>query len=41
MFPLHTDLTNDNFKQDDQRLPAQEEYMGMTCLEAHTAALKP
>eukprot|EP00873_Tetraselmis_striata_P034859 jgi/Tetstr1/455123/TSEL_041975.t1 len=27
LFPLSTDLTNEYLKQDDRRLPAQEEYL--------------
>eukprot|EP00873_Tetraselmis_striata_P018261 jgi/Tetstr1/438525/TSEL_027077.t1 len=39
LFPLSTDLTNKYIKQDDRRLPAQEEYLWMSCFEAHMAAL--
>eukprot|EP00873_Tetraselmis_striata_P014922 jgi/Tetstr1/435186/TSEL_002642.t1 len=39
LFPLSTDLTNDYRKQDDRRLPAQEEYLWMSCFGAHMAAL--
>eukprot|EP00873_Tetraselmis_striata_P010891 jgi/Tetstr1/431155/TSEL_020867.t1 len=38
-FPLSTDLTNEYLKQDDRRLPAQEEYLWMSCFGAHMAAL--
>jgi hypothetical protein len=36
---LSTDLTNEYLKQDDRRLPAQEEYLWMSCFGAHMAAL--
>eukprot|EP00873_Tetraselmis_striata_P010601 jgi/Tetstr1/430865/TSEL_002007.t1 len=39
LFPLSTDLTNEYLKQDDRRLPAQEEYLWMSCFGAHIAAL--
>eukprot|EP00873_Tetraselmis_striata_P036908 jgi/Tetstr1/457172/TSEL_043822.t1 len=39
LFPLSTDLTNEDLKQDDRRLPAQEEYLWMSCFGAHMAAL--
>eukprot|EP00873_Tetraselmis_striata_P026495 jgi/Tetstr1/446759/TSEL_034246.t1 len=39
LFPLSTDLTNEYLKQDDRRLPAQEEYLWMSCLGAHMTAL--
>eukprot|EP00873_Tetraselmis_striata_P007265 jgi/Tetstr1/427529/TSEL_017655.t1 len=39
LFPLSTDLTNEYLKQDDRRMPAQEEYLWMSCLGAHMAAL--
>eukprot|EP00873_Tetraselmis_striata_P018324 jgi/Tetstr1/438588/TSEL_027139.t1 len=39
LFPLSTDLTNEYLKQDDRRLPAQEEYLWMSCFGAHMAAL--
>eukprot|EP00873_Tetraselmis_striata_P023875 jgi/Tetstr1/444139/TSEL_032037.t1 len=39
LFPLSTDLTNEYLKQDDRRLPAQEEYVWMSCFGAHMAAL--
>eukprot|EP00873_Tetraselmis_striata_P012127 jgi/Tetstr1/432391/TSEL_021788.t1 len=39
LFPLSTDLTNECLKQDDRRLPAQEEYLWMSCFGAHMAAL--
>eukprot|EP00873_Tetraselmis_striata_P010993 jgi/Tetstr1/431257/TSEL_020954.t1 len=39
LFPLSTDLTNDYLKHDDRRLPAQEEYLWMSCFGAHMAAL--
>eukprot|EP00873_Tetraselmis_striata_P042019 jgi/Tetstr1/462283/TSEL_007301.t1 len=39
LFPLSTDLTNEYLKQDDRRLPAQEEYLWMSCFAAHMAAL--
>eukprot|EP00873_Tetraselmis_striata_P011825 jgi/Tetstr1/432089/TSEL_021560.t1 len=39
LFPLSTDLTNEYLKQDDRRLPAQEEYLCMSCFGAHMAAL--
>eukprot|EP00873_Tetraselmis_striata_P029583 jgi/Tetstr1/449847/TSEL_036910.t1 len=39
LFPLSTDLTNEYLKQDDGRLPAQEEYLWMSCFGAHMAAL--
>eukprot|EP00873_Tetraselmis_striata_P041954 jgi/Tetstr1/462218/TSEL_007281.t1 len=39
LFPLSTDLTNEYLKQDDRRLPAQEEYLRMSCFGAHMAAL--
>eukprot|EP00873_Tetraselmis_striata_P020549 jgi/Tetstr1/440813/TSEL_029120.t1 len=39
LFPLSTDLTNEYLKQDDRRLPAQEEYFWMSCFGAHMAAL--
>eukprot|EP00873_Tetraselmis_striata_P017141 jgi/Tetstr1/437405/TSEL_026087.t1 len=39
LFPLSTDLTNEYLKQDDRRLPAQEEYLLMSCFGAHMAAL--
>eukprot|EP00873_Tetraselmis_striata_P026582 jgi/Tetstr1/446846/TSEL_034324.t1 len=38
LFP-RTDLTNEYLKQDDRRLPAQEEYLWMSCFGAHMAAL--
>eukprot|EP00873_Tetraselmis_striata_P034237 jgi/Tetstr1/454501/TSEL_041401.t1 len=38
LFPLSTDLTNEYLKQDDRRLPAQEEYLWMSCFGAHMAA---
>eukprot|EP00873_Tetraselmis_striata_P029378 jgi/Tetstr1/449642/TSEL_036710.t1 len=39
LFPLSTDLTNEYLKKDDRRLPAQEEYLWMSCFGAHMAAL--
>eukprot|EP00873_Tetraselmis_striata_P037243 jgi/Tetstr1/457507/TSEL_044088.t1 len=39
LFPLSTDLTNEYLKQDNGRLPAQEEYLWMSCFGAHMAAL--
>eukprot|EP00873_Tetraselmis_striata_P025608 jgi/Tetstr1/445872/TSEL_033511.t1 len=39
LFPLSTDLTNEYLKQDDRRVPAQEEYLWMSCFGAHMAAL--
>eukprot|EP00873_Tetraselmis_striata_P002849 jgi/Tetstr1/423113/TSEL_013883.t1 len=39
LFPLSTDPTNEYLKQDDRRLPAQEEYLWMSCFGAHMAAL--
>eukprot|EP00873_Tetraselmis_striata_P000359 jgi/Tetstr1/420623/TSEL_011711.t1 len=39
LFPLSTDLTNEYLKQDDRRLPAQEEYLWMSCFGADMAAL--
>eukprot|EP00873_Tetraselmis_striata_P001127 jgi/Tetstr1/421391/TSEL_012359.t1 len=39
LFPLSTDLTNEYLKQDDRRLPAQEDYLWMSCFGAHMAAL--
>eukprot|EP00873_Tetraselmis_striata_P012536 jgi/Tetstr1/432800/TSEL_022152.t1 len=39
LFPLSTDLTNEYLKQDDRRLPAHEEYLWMSCFNAHMAAL--
>eukprot|EP00873_Tetraselmis_striata_P037865 jgi/Tetstr1/458129/TSEL_044621.t1 len=39
LFPLSTDLTNEYLKQDDRRLPAQEEYLWMSCFGVHMAAL--
>eukprot|EP00873_Tetraselmis_striata_P004563 jgi/Tetstr1/424827/TSEL_015330.t1 len=39
LFPLSTDLMNEYLKQDDRRLPAQEEYLWMSCFGAHMAAL--
>eukprot|EP00873_Tetraselmis_striata_P042610 jgi/Tetstr1/462874/TSEL_007823.t1 len=39
LFPLSTDLTNEYLKQDHRRLPAQEEYLWMSCFGAHMAAL--
>eukprot|EP00873_Tetraselmis_striata_P019665 jgi/Tetstr1/439929/TSEL_028336.t1 len=39
LFPLSTDLTNECLKQDNRRLPAQEEYLWMSCFGAHMAAL--
>eukprot|EP00873_Tetraselmis_striata_P024742 jgi/Tetstr1/445006/TSEL_032814.t1 len=39
LFSLSTDLTNEYLKQDDRRLPAQEEYLWMSCFGAHMAAL--
>eukprot|EP00873_Tetraselmis_striata_P043325 jgi/Tetstr1/463589/TSEL_008468.t1 len=39
LFPLSTDLTNEYLKHDDRRLPAQEEYLWMSCFGAHMAAL--
>eukprot|EP00873_Tetraselmis_striata_P027815 jgi/Tetstr1/448079/TSEL_035378.t1 len=39
LVPLSTDLTNEYLKQDDRRLPAQEEYLWMSCFGAHMAAL--
>eukprot|EP00873_Tetraselmis_striata_P005571 jgi/Tetstr1/425835/TSEL_016212.t1 len=39
LFPLSTDLTNEYLKQDDRRLPAQEEHLWMSCFGAHMAAL--
>eukprot|EP00873_Tetraselmis_striata_P046205 jgi/Tetstr1/466469/TSEL_000978.t1 len=39
LFPLSTDLTNEYLKQDDRRLPVQEEYLWMSCFGAHMAAL--
>eukprot|EP00873_Tetraselmis_striata_P045031 jgi/Tetstr1/465295/TSEL_009993.t1 len=38
-FPMSTDLTNEYLKQDHRRLPAQEEYLWMSCFGAHMAAL--
>eukprot|EP00873_Tetraselmis_striata_P005034 jgi/Tetstr1/425298/TSEL_015749.t1 len=37
LFPLSTD--QEYLKQDDRRLPAQEEYLWMSCFGAHMAAL--
>eukprot|EP00873_Tetraselmis_striata_P039823 jgi/Tetstr1/460087/TSEL_005407.t1 len=34
LFPLSTDLTNEYLKQDDRRLPAQEDYLWMSCFGA-------
>eukprot|EP00873_Tetraselmis_striata_P044686 jgi/Tetstr1/464950/TSEL_009684.t1 len=39
LFPLSTDLTNEYLKQDDRRLPAQEEYLWMSCFGAHMRPL--
>eukprot|EP00873_Tetraselmis_striata_P007351 jgi/Tetstr1/427615/TSEL_017740.t1 len=39
LFSLSTDLTNEYLKHDDRRLPAQEEYLWMSCFGAHMAAL--
>eukprot|EP00873_Tetraselmis_striata_P039549 jgi/Tetstr1/459813/TSEL_005163.t1 len=39
LFPVSTDLTNEYLKQGDRRLPAQEEYLWMSCFGAHMAAL--
>eukprot|EP00873_Tetraselmis_striata_P007271 jgi/Tetstr1/427535/TSEL_017661.t1 len=39
LFPLSTYLTNEYLKQDDRRLPAQQEYLWMSCFGAHMAAL--
>eukprot|EP00873_Tetraselmis_striata_P018262 jgi/Tetstr1/438526/TSEL_027078.t1 len=39
LFPLSTDLMNEYLKQDDRRLPAQEEYLWMSCFGARMAAL--
>eukprot|EP00873_Tetraselmis_striata_P040318 jgi/Tetstr1/460582/TSEL_000507.t1 len=39
LFPLSTDLTNEYLKLDDRRLPAQKEYLWMSCFGAHMAAL--
>eukprot|EP00873_Tetraselmis_striata_P014704 jgi/Tetstr1/434968/TSEL_023959.t1 len=39
LFPVSTDLTNEYLKHDDRRLPAQEEYLWMSCFGAHMAAL--
>eukprot|EP00873_Tetraselmis_striata_P000498 jgi/Tetstr1/420762/TSEL_011839.t1 len=39
LFSLSTDLTNEYLKQDDRNLPAQEEYLWMSCFGAHMAAL--
>eukprot|EP00873_Tetraselmis_striata_P027788 jgi/Tetstr1/448052/TSEL_035352.t1 len=39
LFPMSTDLANKYLKQDDRRLPAQEEYLWMSCFGAHMAAL--
>eukprot|EP00873_Tetraselmis_striata_P035216 jgi/Tetstr1/455480/TSEL_042309.t1 len=39
LFPLSTDLMNEYLKQDDRRLPAQEEYLWMSCFGAHMSAL--
>eukprot|EP00873_Tetraselmis_striata_P020028 jgi/Tetstr1/440292/TSEL_003054.t1 len=39
LFPLSTDLTHEYLKHDDRRLPAQEEYLWMSCFGAHMAAL--
>eukprot|EP00873_Tetraselmis_striata_P011362 jgi/Tetstr1/431626/TSEL_021156.t1 len=39
LFPLSNDLTNEYLKQDDRRLPAQKEYLWMSCFGAHLAAL--
>eukprot|EP00873_Tetraselmis_striata_P015597 jgi/Tetstr1/435861/TSEL_024749.t1 len=39
LFPQSTDLTNEYLKQNDRRLPAQEEYLWMSCFGAHMAAL--
>eukprot|EP00873_Tetraselmis_striata_P010004 jgi/Tetstr1/430268/TSEL_020096.t1 len=39
LFPLSTDLTNEYLKQDDRRLPAQEECLWMSCFGAHMPAL--
>eukprot|EP00873_Tetraselmis_striata_P021029 jgi/Tetstr1/441293/TSEL_029544.t1 len=38
-FPLSADLTNEYLKQDDRRLPTQEEYLWMSCFGAYPAAL--
>eukprot|EP00873_Tetraselmis_striata_P017588 jgi/Tetstr1/437852/TSEL_026492.t1 len=39
LFPLSTDLTKEDLKQDDRRLPAQEEYLWTSCFGAHMAAI--
>eukprot|EP00873_Tetraselmis_striata_P034163 jgi/Tetstr1/454427/TSEL_041327.t1 len=39
LFPLSTDLTNEYLKQDDRRMPAQEEYLWMSFFGVHMAAL--
>eukprot|EP00873_Tetraselmis_striata_P034420 jgi/Tetstr1/454684/TSEL_041573.t1 len=40
LFPMSTDLANAYVKQNaDRRLPAQEEYLWMSCFGAHMAAL--
>eukprot|EP00873_Tetraselmis_striata_P003984 jgi/Tetstr1/424248/TSEL_001441.t1 len=39
LFPLSTDLTNENLKQDDRRLPVQEDYLWMPCFGTHMAAI--
>eukprot|EP00873_Tetraselmis_striata_P027977 jgi/Tetstr1/448241/TSEL_035529.t1 len=39
LFHLSTDLTNEYLKQDDRRLPTQDEYMWMSCFGAYMAAL--
>eukprot|EP00873_Tetraselmis_striata_P009496 jgi/Tetstr1/429760/TSEL_001936.t1 len=36
---MSTYLTNEYLKQDDRRLPTQEEYLWMSCFGAHMAAL--
>eukprot|EP00873_Tetraselmis_striata_P007352 jgi/Tetstr1/427616/TSEL_017741.t1 len=39
LFSLSTDLMNEYLKHDDRRLPAQEEYLWMSCFGAHMVAL--
>eukprot|EP00873_Tetraselmis_striata_P035136 jgi/Tetstr1/455400/TSEL_042232.t1 len=36
---MSADLTNAYLKQDDRRLPAEEEYLWMSCFGAHMTAL--
>eukprot|EP00873_Tetraselmis_striata_P008865 jgi/Tetstr1/429129/TSEL_019091.t1 len=39
LFRLSTDITNEYLKQNDRRLPAEKEYLWVSCLGAHMAAL--